>query len=56
MGEAEGDITVAPADLTVFDTTQIAVGKALQQAGLKIDDYLRVRNSRLFYHFSTSLS
>ncbi len=38
MGEAEADITQPPADQTVLSTTQIAVDKALKQAGLKIQD------------------
>lgn len=38
IGEAEADITQPPSDLTVLSTTQIAVKKALDQAGLTIDD------------------
>lgn len=38
MGAAEGDITQAPKDLTVLSTTEIAVRKALEQAGLSKDD------------------
>ncbi len=34
MGEAEGDITQAPQDPTVFATTALAVKKAFEQAGL----------------------
>ena len=37
-GEAEGDITQGPADPTTLTSTEIAVRKALQQAGLAIDD------------------
>ena len=38
MGEAEGDITQAPSDLTVLANTAQAVAKALDQAGLTKDD------------------
>lgn len=38
IGEAEGDITKSPEDLTILSTTKIAVGKALQQAGLTVED------------------
>lgn len=38
MGDAEGDITRAPDDLTVLATTQLAVRKALEQAGITKDD------------------
>jgi len=37
MGEAEGDITRKPKDLTVLDTTVKAVSKALEQAGATLD-------------------
>ncbi len=38
MGEAEGDITQSPDDLTVLSITEIAVQKALKQAGLTIKE------------------
>ena len=38
IGEAEGDITAKPDDLTVLSTTKIAVEKALQQAGISRDE------------------
>ncbi|MCE5318453.1 MAG: 3-ketoacyl-CoA thiolase [Parachlamydia sp.] len=38
IGEAEGDITKAPTDLTCLTTTEIAVHKALEMAGIRIDD------------------
>lgn len=38
MGAAEGDITQAPQDLTVFSTTAIAVKKALEQANIRIEE------------------
>lgn len=38
IGEAEADITQPPSDLTALSTTQIAAKKALEQAGLSIDD------------------
>jgi acetyl-CoA C-acetyltransferase len=38
MGEAEDDITKPPKDLTALSTTQVAIQKALDQAGLTIDD------------------
>lgn len=38
IGEAEGDITAAPADPTVLSTTEIAVIGALAQAGITIND------------------
>lgn len=38
MGEAEADITQAPSDLTVLSTTEIAVCKALEQAGIPLED------------------
>lgn len=38
IGEAEGDITEDPKDLTALSTTKIAVEKALTNAGLKLDD------------------
>lgn len=34
FGQAENDITAAPANLTVLDTTRAALGKAFQQAGI----------------------
>lgn len=37
IGEAEGDITKSPEDLTVLSTTQKAVEKALAQAGITKD-------------------
>jgi acetyl-CoA C-acetyltransferase/acetyl-CoA acyltransferase len=38
IGEAEGDITKDPDDLTVLSTTEIAVKKALEMAGISKDD------------------
>lgn len=38
LGEAEGDITVPPTDLTYLTTTAIAVQKALQSAQLSLKD------------------
>jgi len=38
MGEAEGDITVKPADLTELTTTKIAVSKAFSKAEINKDD------------------
>lgn len=38
VGEAEGDITRTPTDLTRLTTTEIAVHKALEMAGIRIDD------------------
>lgn len=38
LGAAEGDITQAPKDQTVLSTTQIAVKKALDQAGIQLED------------------
>ncbi|MEM1283289.1 MAG: 3-ketoacyl-CoA thiolase [Chlamydiota bacterium] len=38
IGEAEGDITQKPQDLTVLSTTQIAVRKALKQAKIQLSD------------------
>lgn len=38
IGEAEGDITQAPTDLTRLTTTEIAVHKALEMAGIRVDD------------------
>jgi acetyl-CoA C-acetyltransferase len=38
IGEAEGNITEAPKDLTELSNTRIAVHKALDMAGIKIDD------------------
>lgn len=38
IGEAEGDITLAPTDLTRLTTTEIAVHKAMEMAGIRIDD------------------
>lgn len=38
IGGAEGDITQAPLDLTRLTTTEIAAKKALEQAGITIDD------------------
>jgi len=38
IGEAEGDITEKPADLTTLDTTKIAVERALTMANLTIED------------------
>lgn len=38
IGEAEGDITQKPSDLTQLSTTQIAVYKALKQANLQLAD------------------
>lgn len=38
MGEAEGDITEAPQDLTVLSNTQLAVKKALENAGIAKND------------------
>jgi acetyl-CoA C-acetyltransferase/acetyl-CoA acyltransferase len=37
-GEAEGDITKLPEDLTILDMTALAVQKALQKAHLKIEE------------------
>lgn len=38
VGEAEEDITKPPSDLTVLSTTEIAVKKALEQAGITKED------------------
>lgn len=38
IGEAEGDITQQPNDKTFLDITQLAVQKALDQAGIKLED------------------
>ena len=38
IGEAEGDITLPPADLTVLSTTVQAVAKAFEQAKVKKED------------------
>jgi acetyl-CoA C-acetyltransferase len=38
LGEAEGDITQTPEDLTRLSTTKIAVNKALDRAGITIQD------------------
>jgi len=38
LGEAEGNITQKPSDLTVLTTTEIAVKKALDNAGLQLKD------------------
>lgn len=38
IGEAEGDITQAPKDLTSLSVTEIAAKKALDVAGIKIND------------------
>jgi len=38
IGEAEADITKKPADLKVLSTTEIAVKKALEQAGIQLSD------------------
>ncbi|HRD55226.1 MAG TPA: 3-ketoacyl-CoA thiolase [Parachlamydiaceae bacterium] len=38
IGEAETDITKAPADLTVLSTTETAVKKALSMAGISLDE------------------
>lgn len=38
IGEAEGDITQPPKDLTILSNTQIAVKKALQMADLAVQD------------------
>lgn len=38
IGEAEADITLPPNDLTMLTTTEIAVKKALQQAGITPKD------------------
>lgn len=38
IGDAEGDITLSPEDLTKLTTTEIAVNKALEQAGITIKD------------------
>jgi acetyl-CoA C-acetyltransferase/acetyl-CoA acyltransferase len=38
IGEAEGDITAAPGDATVLSTTELAVKKALTQAGITKDN------------------
>lgn len=38
VGEAESDITKAPIDLKVLSTTEIAVKKSLEMAGLKLED------------------
>lgn len=38
IGEAEADITKAPLDLTILNTTKIAVEKALEQAGITRED------------------
>ena len=38
LGEAEGDITKDPEDLIRFSTTEIAVKKALEQAGLTMEE------------------
>jgi acetyl-CoA C-acetyltransferase len=38
IGEAEGNITKKPGDLTVLSTTKIAVNKALEQANIQLSD------------------
>ena len=38
IGEAEGDITASPTDATELSTTELAVKKALAQAGITKDD------------------
>jgi acetyl-CoA C-acetyltransferase/acetyl-CoA acyltransferase len=38
VGEAEGDITQAPNDLTVLNTTEVAVQQALKQADIALSD------------------
>lgn len=38
FGQAEGDITKSPADLTVLDTTRAAVKQALEGAGITAND------------------
>ena len=38
VGDAEGNITLVPEDLTRLTTTEIAVHKALEQAGITIKD------------------
>lgn len=38
IGDAEGDITQAPSDLTQLTTTEIASKKALEQAGITINE------------------
>lgn len=38
IGEAEGNITETPSDLTVLSTTQLAVEKALKSAGITKND------------------
>ncbi|MBN9377639.1 MAG: 3-ketoacyl-CoA thiolase [Chlamydiales bacterium 38-26] len=38
VGEAEGDITQPPQDLTKLTTTEIAAKKSLEQAGISIQD------------------
>lgn len=38
VGDAEGDITQAPEDLTKLTTTEIAVNKALAQAGINLQE------------------
>lgn len=38
LGEAEGDITLSPKDLTKLSTTEIAVQQALESAGIKIQE------------------
>lgn len=37
MGDAEGDITQSPKELTIMDTTQIAAKKALEQSKVNLD-------------------
>jgi len=37
-GQAEGDLTKSPEDLTVLDTTKLAVKHALDSAGITVDD------------------
>ncbi len=38
LGEAEGDITLSPEDLTKLSTTEIAAKKAFEQSGISIKD------------------
>lgn len=38
MGAAEGDITLPPEDPTVLSTTALAVNKALEQAGVSLEE------------------
>ncbi|PLW94815.1 MAG: 3-ketoacyl-CoA thiolase [Marinilabiliales bacterium] len=42
MGQAENDLTAAPADLTKLDTTAVAVKKAFESAGVTKDDIATV--------------